>query len=212
MLRHALWIFTTLLALAASAAPGQPGTYSLMHRQWFEARTANFRLYSCGPTQEVARLAARLEQFRDAYSLLAGAQAVASPPIVVMAFPDLAAMRPFLPLYQGKPANLIAFFRRSSDQNLMVLPLAGSDTGSLKLVFHEYAHLLLRRNQPYWPMWLAEGMAETYATFEVYGGSHARIGKPIDNHLRLLAQSTPLPLKALFGVTPDSPDYNEREQ
>ena len=212
MLRPAIWTLTTLWALAASAAPGPPGTSSLTKRPWFEARTAYFHIYSCGPTQEVARLASRLEQFRSAYSLLAGAQAVASPPIVVMAYPDQASMRPFLPLYQGKPANLLAFFSRGSDQNLILLALSGTDVGSLKIVFHEYAHLLLRRNQPYWPIWLSEGMAEIYATFEVYSGYHARIGKPIDQHLRALEQARFLPLKELFTVTRDSPEYNERQQ
>ena len=59
---------TTLVAWAAAAAPGQPDALPLTQRHWFEARTAYFHIYSCGPTQEVARLAARLEQFRDAYS------------------------------------------------------------------------------------------------------------------------------------------------
>ena len=157
-------------------------------------------------------MAMRLEQFRNAYSLLAGAQAVASPPIVVMAFPDHAAMRPFLPSYQDKPANLSAFFNHGSDQNLIVLSLSGPDTGSLKVIFHEYTHLLLRHNQPYWPMWLTEGMAEIYATFDVRGGNHASIGHPIDHHLRVLAQSPLLPLRQLFAVNRDSPEYNEREQ
>jgi Flp pilus assembly protein TadD len=211
MIRRALGAITAMLAWAASAAPGQPGALPLTQRHWFEARTAYFHIYSCGSTQEVARVAARLEQFREAYSLLAGAQAVASPPIVVMAFPDLASMRPFLPLYQDKPANLTAFFNRGSDQNLIVLPLSGSGTGSLKIIFHEYTHLLLRHNQPYWPMWLTEGMAEIYATFEVHGGYRARIGNPIDHHLRLLAHRPLMPLKELFAVTRDSPEYNERE-
>ena len=211
MNRRALGAFIAWLAWAASAAPGQPDAHSLTHRQWFEARTAYFHIYSCGSTQEVARLAARLEQFRDAYSLLAGSQAVASPPITVMAFPDRASMQPFLPIYQGKPANLTAFFTRGSDQNLIVLPLSGSDTGSLKIIFHEYTHLLLRHNQPFWPMWLTEGMAEIYATFEVSGGYHARIGNPIDHHLRLLEQKPLMPLGELFAVTRESPEYNERE-
>ena len=202
----------SLLALAASAAPDQRAADSLTHRQWFEARTAYFHIYSCGPTQEVARLAMRLEQFRDAYSLLAGAQAVASPPIVVMAFPDQATMRPFLPLYEGKPANLSAFFSRGSDQNLIVLSLSGTNADALKIIFHEYTHVLLRHNQPYWPLWLAEGMAEIYSTFEVSGGSHARIGKPIDHHLRLLDRTPLLPLNELFAVTRESPEYNERQR
>ena len=211
MIRHALGAFTALLAWATTAAPSQPDTLPLAQQNWFEARTAYFHIYSCGPTQEVARVAMRLEQFRNAYSLLAGAQAVASPPIVVMAFPDRAAMKPFLPLYQDKPANLSAFFSRGSDQNLIVLSLSGPDTGSLKVIFHEYTHLLLRHNQPYWPMWLTEGMAEIYATFEVSGGKHASIGHPIDYHLRALVQRPFLPLRQLFAVGRDSPEYNERE-
>jgi tetratricopeptide (TPR) repeat protein len=211
MLRYTLGFFTTLLAMAAMAATGQPGANALTQRHWFEARTAYFQIFSCGSTQEVARLAMRLEQFRDAYSRLAGAQAVASPPIIVMAFPDQATMRPFLPLYEGKPANLAAFFSRGSDQNLIVLPLSSLEAGSLKVVFHEYTHLLLRHNQPYWPMWLTEGMAEIYSTFEVYGGYHARIGKPIDNHVRFLEHRPLMPLKQLFAVTRESPEYNERQ-
>ncbi|MGO8929341.1 MAG: DUF1570 domain-containing protein [Limisphaerales bacterium] len=212
MIRHALGAVATLVVWAAAAAPGQPDALPLTQRHWFEARTAYFHLYSCGPTQEVARLAARLEQFRDAYSILAGAQAVASPPIVVLALPDRAAMQPFLPLYEGKPANLTAFFHHGSDQNLIVLALSGPDAGSLKIIFHEYTHLLLRHNEPYWPMWLTEGMAEIYATFEVRGGHRASIGNPIDQHVRLLEQKPLLSLQELFAVTRDSPEYNEREQ
>ncbi len=211
MLRLAVGIFASLLILGASAASEPEGTNGLTRRRWFEARTSYFHIYSCGPTQEVARVAARLEQFREAYAMLAGAQAVASPPIVVMAFPDQATMQPFLPLYQGKPASLAALFRRGSDQNLIVFALSGTDIDPLKVIFHEYTHLLLRHNEPYWPLWLAEGMAEIYASFEVSGGYHARIGNPSAYHLRLLEQTPLLPLKELFGITPQSPEYNERQ-
>jgi len=55
-----------------------------------------------GTTQEVARLAGRLEQLHQAYAFLAGAQAVATPPVVVMAFPDHDSLTPFLPLYDAQ--------------------------------------------------------------------------------------------------------------
>src|SRR5215207_10472235 len=116
-------LYFTLLMLAGFGLTIRGDTDPILERRWFEARTTYFHTYSCGPTQEVARLAGRLEQFREAYSLLAGTQAVASPPIVVMAFPTHAAMVPFLPHYQGKPANLTAFFKPDSDENLIVLPL-----------------------------------------------------------------------------------------
>ena len=208
-LRPVLGAFSVWLALAASAAPGQPAADSLTVRPWFETRTVNFHLYSCGSTKEVARLADRLEQFREAYSLLAGAQAVASPPIVVLAFPDQASMQPFLPLYQGRPCDLTAFFNRGSDENLIVLALSSSDAVSLKVIFHEYTHLLLRHHQPYWPLWLSEGMAEIYSTFQIRGRDHARLGLPIAHHLSLLAEAPMWSLPVLFSVTRSSAEYNE---
>ncbi len=205
-------VSTAVLWFSLGAAFGQPDSSALAQRPWLEARSAHFITYSCGSTQEVARLTARLEQFREAYSVLAGGQAVASPPVVVMAFPDHATLRPFLPLYQGKPANLAAFFRRGSDENLIVLSIAGQATGSLQLIFHEYSHLLLRHNEWVWPIWLKEGMAEIYSSFEVKGEHTVRIGAPHESHLRILASRAWLPLKELFAVTHKSPAYNERER
>jgi len=191
-------LLTALLAVVGSLARAEPDLEEIVNRPWFEARTAHFRVYSCGVTQEVAKVAARLEQFHDAYALLAGAQAVRSPPIVVIAFPDQENMEPFLPVYQGQPASLTAFFKRGVDENLIVLPL--DKTFSLELIFHEYTHLLLRHNDRIWPLWVKEGMAEIYSTFEVTGSESARIGKPIERHIRMLAGKPMMPLVQLFAV------------
>ena len=203
---------TSLLLWAASTSFGGADNEPLAERRWFESRTLHFHTYSCGETQEVAKLAARLEQFHEAYSLLAGAQATASPPIIVMAFPSHAAMKPFLPLYEGKPANLAAFFAHGSDENLIVLYLSPEGAESLDRVFHEYTHLLLRHNELFWPLWLKEGMAEIYATFETTGRHGIRVGKPIAHHLEFLSHGHWLPLSRLFAVGHDSPDYNEGER
>ena len=207
-----VWFLSAfLLANLCGEAFGASGP-ELLSRPWFEARSGHFNAYSCGNTQDVARLVARLEQFRDAYFMLAGSNAVVSPPIEVIAFPDHESMEPFLPVYRGKPANLAAFFSRGSDENIIVLYLSASRSGALGLIFHEYTHLLLRRNQRFWPLWLIEGMAEIYATFELTGGSTVRIANPIASHLRTLEQGTLMPLKDLFAVSHDAPEYNERDR
>src|SRR3989442_7688516 len=208
--RSLLCLLILSLGLAADRCRAEDDLSPLLQRRWFEARTAHFNVYSCGETQQVAKFVARLEQFRQAYSLLAGAEAVASPPIIVLAFPDIEAMRPFRPVREGKPANLTAFFHRGSEENLIVLPL--TDSVSLQAILHEYAHLLLRHNDPFWPLWLKEGMAEIYGTIEATGAHNLRIGKPLTGHLRLLEQGTFLPLANLFAVTHDSPDYNESDR
>ena len=178
--RSLLCLLILSLGLAAGRCRAEDDLSPLLQRRWFEARTAHFNVYSCGETQQVAKFVARLEQFRQAYSLLAGAQAVASPPIIVLAFPDIEAMRPFRPVRDGKPANLTAFFHRGSDENLIVLPL--TDSVSLQAILHEYAHLLLRHNDPFWPLWLKEGMAEIYSTIEVTGAHTLLIGRPLPEH------------------------------
>jgi tetratricopeptide (TPR) repeat protein len=213
MIRCPLWVLAVLLAFGVGTAPGQTNDVPLAQRRWLETRTTHFNIYSCGAPQDVYRLAGRLEQFCEAYTLLAGAQAVASPPIVVMAFPDHESLKPFLPLYQGQPANLAAFFNRGSDENLIVLALPEANTSftGMEIIFHEYTHLLFRHNDQLWPLWLKEGMAEVYSTLETTG-SQVRIGSPIEHHLRLLAQKPLMTLAELFSVGHDSPQYNERDR
>jgi tetratricopeptide (TPR) repeat protein len=212
MIRYRLWVLGLFFGLSV-AAQVESSDVPLVKRCWYETRSAHFNIYSCGAVQEVNKLTARLEQFCEAYTLLAGAKAVASPPIVVMAFPDHESAKPFLPLYHGQPGNLSGFFKRGSDENLIVLAMPGDNEAftDMEVIFHEYTHLLFRHNARIWPLWLNEGMAEVYSTFEATGYT-VRIGRPIEPHLRLLAREPLLPLAKLFAVTYDSPQYNERER
>src|SRR5678815_3301935 len=115
----------TLLAgtLAVCGTESQP--IPLLQKSWYELRTPYLRVYSCAPTQDVSKLTMRLEQFRQTYATLAGTQAVASPPVIVMVYPNHEALKPYLPVYQGQPANLAAFFVRGTDENLIVTSLSG---------------------------------------------------------------------------------------
>ncbi|HUC86003.1 MAG TPA: hypothetical protein VL970_12475 [Candidatus Acidoferrales bacterium] len=202
-----------LLAMVTCAFQVSATDAGLARRPWYEVSTAHFNFYSCGPISGVYKLAGRLEQFSKAYSQLAGAQTVASPPIVVLVFPDHHSMEPFLPVYQGQPATVSAFFQRGLDENLIVLalPEPGSPSMNLEVIFHEYTHFLFRRNDEVWPLWLKEGMAEMYSTFAT-AGHYASIGSPIERHLRLLASQPLMPLTELFSATQDSPDYNEQQR
>jgi tetratricopeptide (TPR) repeat protein len=206
--RLRLWLL--LLGLLPGAGQAQTPDFSAVNAPWFEVQTAHFQVYSCGTPQLVYKLTGRLEQFCKAYAQMAGAQAVASPPIVVLAFPDHERLKPFLPLYQGRPANLAGFFKRGEDENLIVLalPSDAEGGGDMTVIFHEYTHLLFRHNDQFWPLWLKEGMAEAYSTFAT-GGRVVSLAGPIAHHLELLEQTPLMPLADLFAVGHDSPQYNE---
>ncbi len=211
-----LWpiVFSVLVAAACGAVVTlRADDVPLEKRPWFEARSTHFIIYSCGEPARVFQAAGRLEQFCGAYSLLAGPQALVSPPIVVLVFPDYESMKPFLPLYQGQPESIAGFFVHGDDENLIVLSLPKDDAEAMDMsvVFHEYTHLLLRRNDRVWPLWLKEGMAEIYSTFETTGYT-AFIAQPIQRHLRTLTAEPMMPLAELFSVDHDSPQYNEQSR
>ena len=197
--------------MTAWAVPGQSSKAepSTVDQNWYVVTTGHFHVFSYGPLAPVYRVALELEQFREAYGELAGVSAVASPPILVMVFPDRESLRPFLPVYQGKPANLAGFFKRGSDENLIVLALQSQNPESgLGVIYHEYAHLLFRHNNQVWPLWLAEGMADLYSTFQA-SGHRVRIALPIEPYLEILKREPMMPMPELFGVGHDSPQYNE---
>jgi Flp pilus assembly protein TadD len=202
--------FLVFILLAVCPAFGQSDDTPtpIAQQPWFVVHSAHFNIYSSGGLRDTYRLAGQLEQFCRAYASLAGNDAVASPPIIVMAFPDHDSMRPFLPLYNGQPGNISGFFTRGSDENLIVLSLPSADSPDMDVIFHEYAHLLFRRNDEAWPLWLKEGMAEIYSTFKVFG-NHVEIARPIDRHLETFANEQLMPLDELFSVGRNSAQYNE---
>lgn len=57
-------------------------------------------------------------------------------------------------------------------------------------------------------MWLNEGLAEFFSTFQ-YEKGRAIIGRPLEAQLIFLNQVAWLPLQAVLAAKMDSPEYNE---
>ena len=135
-------------------------------------------------------------------------------PTIVIVFPSDSAFRPFKPRYQGKVVDDVAgLFVGRRDVNYIVVVDDGREE-RLRVVFHEYAHLVTSNVARNLPVWLAEGLAEFYSAYRMGGGGReAILGLPIDSHLaQPLQTSRLLPLRQLVGVTHDSPLYNENNR
>ncbi|MCX8156819.1 MAG: hypothetical protein N3J91_10300 [Verrucomicrobiae bacterium] len=185
------------------AAPAPP-------QGWIEMRTPFLRAFSNLSTQELMAVVGRIELFRHHYGALAGAEATAASPIFLYVFRNDREFTPFKPLYEGRPKAVSGYFTRAMEANWMALDAAHLQGESLQTIFHEYTHLLLRRNSLFWPLWLEEGMADVYSTFEVTD-KEVLIGKPSARRLRILARQSFMPLRELLEVNHESPQYNEQE-
>ncbi|HEX9943613.1 MAG TPA: tetratricopeptide repeat protein [Thermoanaerobaculia bacterium] len=201
---HALAALVSMMVMAAQvqALPRKE------KENWIELRTANFTLFSNAGEAQARRIGADLERLRDALAQLSPGLVLNSPsPTYIFVFRNAASFQPYLRTYNGQPLSSAGYFL--SRQLANYVAINGDRRGDEKgIIYHEYLHYVLHNNYASLPLWLHEGLAEYYSTFDV-GKDEARIGLPIAEHVTWLRQNPPLPLSTLFAVDERSPEYNE---
>ena len=198
--------FTALVCLLLSSPP-PPAT------EWVRVETANLIVF--GPGEKRTReVTAEFERFREAIGhVLSGASVASAVPTIVVVFENDAAFSPYRPLYNGKPIKLGGFYTGTENDNMIAFPLGDRDN-SLRIIFHEYSHLITANATRGLSPWVSEGLAEFYSTFEIRpDGKQALLGRVVPGHLELLNRTSKwLTLDELLNVRRDSPLYNEGER
>ena len=193
------------LALAASLAPAAIAA----DRQWRVIRGRNVEVVGQGSPRTLREIALELEQFRVVLgNLVRGARQPQPLPTEVYIFDDYEAMKPFVPLYQGKPASLGGYCHcGGADQASFIVAALSQYSETSQIIYHEYSHLLLQNAMTSIPVWFNEGLAEYFSTFKLRG-NEAEAGHPIARHIVLLRERF-IPLTELLAVDHASPLYNE---
>jgi tetratricopeptide (TPR) repeat protein len=185
---------------------------SLAKDNWTRIQSKNFIFVGNAGESEMRRFALRLEQFRQVIALLLPNNRLStSVPTTVVIFKSDDSFQPFKPKYKGKTVNQVAgYFLSGADGNYIALTTETRSADPYHVIFHELTHFLVDRNIPNAPVWLNEGIAEFYSTFDTLDeGQKYRIGRPIAWHLAELQNRSTLPLKTLLTVDQRSPYYNE---
>ena len=196
----ALASFVLMLMLAAAPCAAE----------WRRLDSPNFTVIGDVSGRELRDLAVKFEGFRETLGRALGARATAAAvPTVIIVFPTDKTFTPFKPTYQGKPrADVRGFFVPGANINYILMESAGA--GGERVVFHEYAHLIVSNTMSNPPVWLNEGLAEFYSTFRLMdGGKRAQLGLAIGEHLIELNANGRVPLPELLKVDQRSPLYNE---
>jgi tetratricopeptide (TPR) repeat protein len=198
-----------LLWTAAAPALALPSQLPSRKDSWIELRTADFTLYSDAGEGRTRAVGEDLERLHDALAQLSPGLLLASPfPTYVYVFKDAAAFQPYQKTYGGQPVNAGGYFlgRQLAGYIAINASLRGGDPHAI--VYHEYIHSVLRNHFASLPLWLNEGLAEYYSTFQA-SGDEARIGLPVSDHVAWLRDNALIPLATLFAVEECSPEYNE---
>jgi len=200
--RHLGWFLAVALALASPLGARE---------QWIYARTDNFELFSTVSEKKSRSLLVELEQFRASFLATFPLGRAHEPRATVIFFDTDRQFTPYKPLYKGKPTDVFGFFAAAPDEVVIALTAETEDpdiADPTEAIFHEYVHLLLHAHDIQLPLWLNEGLADFYSTFQVEGNSIV-FGRPKTLYIQGLNYTALMPLQELFAVTPKSVNYNE---
>lgn len=179
--------------------------------KWINLTTKNFNVISNADEDPTRKIALKLEQFHYAFSRIFNLPLERPIRTTVMVFKSESSFDPYKPIYNGKPANVAGYFQGGEDENLIVMDISANKERPMSVIYHEYTHLLTSNTPRDWPVWLKEGLAELYSSFDIYNGM-VLLGLPIARHVGLLRQKTLIPLKDLLNVGHGSALYNERDR
>ena len=202
-MRAAVAFLTLACAVNAGAEP-----------RWIRVDTPNFIVIGAASERRLAGVGAQFEGFREALTRILSKTAASSPvPTVVNVFPDDKSFDPFKPTYEGRTVNVGGSYASQSYVNYILLGPEHGEDDDLRGLFHEFTHLVIRNTSPGVPLWLNEGLAEYYSSFQIENnGRSVVIGRSIAAHLRVLAREPWLPLPTLIATDQSSPQYNENSR
>jgi len=193
------------------------GAAAQTQAEWHRIDSPNFVVIGEVGAPELSDVATQFEGFHETLRRVLGESVTSTVvPTIVIAFPSDRAFAPFMPIVQGKTLEVGGRFLGAPDINYVAIVSDGRP-GRLRTLFHEYAHLVMSNMSRHVPVWLSEGMAEYYSTFELTQEGHEVVlGSPIESHVALLAETLKkarlLTLEELLNVDKYSPLYNENDR
>ena len=187
-------------ALATAPLPAAP--------RWREVRTPNFLVVGDASAGIMKRIAAKFEQFHGVMSALTSRAAVSGAvPTVVLVFAGERSFQPFMPLRDGRRVEVDGVFWGGRDVNYVGINAEHGER-AYPIVFHELTHLMTANMRIRPPLWVVEGLAEYYSTFEVRSTTEVLLGRPITAHRQSLRNQL-IALPEFLAVDHQSSIYTE---
>ncbi|MEO8070219.1 MAG: DUF1570 domain-containing protein [Acidobacteriota bacterium] len=199
-----LVLIALLVTWPAAAAASEPRA---VVGPWTKVQSENFVFIGDARESEIRRVAQKLEQFRETLVRILGEPALRSPvPTVVFVFANDRSFAPYRPLANGRPVETVGYFEASEPINYIAL-VPSTDRDDLRVVFHEYTHLIVHTQMGTLPLWMEEGLAEFYESVEERdGGRIVLLGRPEAASVHALTSRT-MPLADLLGLERSSRLY-----
>lgn len=128
-------------------------------------------------------------------------------PIRLYITKDQNSTKRFSRIVAGKPLPVAGFFTRDEEGPIVLVNASYPMEVTGPIIYHEYIHFLTAARDFSLPLWLSEGLAETFSTIKIDKKSNAIIGTPDPFSINTLLRVKPIPLERFFAVNHSSPEY-----
>lgn len=203
---HRIWLKLLCVLPVLVLAAALPSLAA--RREWVQVRSQHFTVITDAGEERGREVASRFEEMRSVFGAFMNQPNLSLPaPLQIVAFRNTKEMRRFVPLWQGKPIDMMGYFHQSGDCGVILLDL--SVKNYTQTAFHEYAHQLLNANtsaetQP----WFEEGFAEYFSTIRG-GGGQAEVGAVHEKDWKTVHHKRLMSTADLLQVRQDSAIYNQ---
>ena len=176
-----------------------------------EVRSPHYRVLTNGRPSDARHVAHEFEQMRYVFAHLnPGFRVDSGPPMLIFAVRDEYTARSLEPtVWKRKGVKPLGTFGHGWEKQYVMVRLDATGVNVHSVVYHEYTHSILHMNVLWLPTWLDEGMAEFYG-YTRFRKNKIYIGAPTGRPLHL--RRTPVPVKTMIAVTPNSPYYHDADK
>lgn len=165
---------------------------------WRKVVTPNFVVITTADERTAVACADEFSQFIESLQRIMTVDPARLPKLTIVLFSQARDFLPCRPLTEdGRPQPVAGFFSGRDSWSVAGLSGARLDSETRRTFFHEGTHWFLYAFELPNPVWLEEGLAEVFSTFEIEKETVAW-GRPIERHVELLQSSQPMPLERLL--------------
>ena len=171
-------ILLTLQCFAASSFASD--------ENWLSLKASRFGIVSQLSEEATWAWAEEFDQFITALHQLYNRDDRNLVPLTIVLFKSKKQFSEYrIPTKSGKAKSVVGLFANQDDWCVIALPGLRGYKKTRKTILHEAVHWYLNSQSYDFPLWLNEGLAEVFSTFEVKHGK-ARWGLPIQSHVDYL--------------------------
>jgi tetratricopeptide (TPR) repeat protein len=197
-----LWITVVCLPTQAGGDEQKP-TADRPSRDWKRFSAAGLEVIGNAREADLRKAAHQVAAFRATLEVLMPGVSLSAPePTTLVVFRDHPSFTEFAPrdARGRRQLQIGGYFLGAPDENYLVLPIFADRRLTYETALHEYTHYVVSRNFRGLPLWLSEGIAEFYATFELDDEGRAIVGRVPSSRVWTLSTERLRPIRALIGA------------